>query len=134
MIRRPPRSTRTDTLFPYTTLFRSSRKISALVVLKELVLDLLFVTDTFLKDGRAGRVVPDMYPVKNRRVFHADQAARTHEVRTLAQAVPHHLLMVLGMRNISVMHCDAPLMTWRRGTLVDNVQMQSGVASLRETG
>src|SRR3546814_3429222 len=26
MIRRPPRSTRTDTLFPYTTLFRSHRK------------------------------------------------------------------------------------------------------------
>src|SRR3546814_11914402 len=25
MIRRPPRSTRTDTLFPYTTLFRSGR-------------------------------------------------------------------------------------------------------------
>src|SRR3546814_8070166 len=27
MIRRPPRSTRTDTLFPYTTLFRSSRNV-----------------------------------------------------------------------------------------------------------
>src|SRR3546814_6672461 len=27
MIRRPPRSTRTDTLFPYTTLFRSVRAI-----------------------------------------------------------------------------------------------------------
>src|SRR3546814_18788143 len=26
MIRRPPRSTRTDTLFPYTTLFRSSHE------------------------------------------------------------------------------------------------------------
>src|SRR3546814_12168741 len=26
MIRRPPRSTRTDTLFPYTTLFRSDRR------------------------------------------------------------------------------------------------------------
>src|SRR3546814_18821976 len=26
MIRRPPRSTRTDTLFPYTTLFRSRRR------------------------------------------------------------------------------------------------------------
>src|SRR3546814_10835247 len=25
MIRRPPRATRTDTLFPYTTLFRSQR-------------------------------------------------------------------------------------------------------------
>src|SRR3546814_7304240 len=27
MIRRPPRSTRTDTLFPYTTLFRSEANI-----------------------------------------------------------------------------------------------------------
>src|SRR3546814_10019002 len=26
MLRRPPRSTRTDTLFPYTTLFRSSKE------------------------------------------------------------------------------------------------------------
>src|SRR3546814_7778607 len=29
MIRRPPRSTRTDTLFPYTTLFRSRVQIAA---------------------------------------------------------------------------------------------------------
>src|SRR3546814_7457077 len=29
MIRRPPRSTRTDTLFPYTTLFRSLYRASA---------------------------------------------------------------------------------------------------------
>src|SRR3546814_20807873 len=29
MIRRPPRSTRTDTLFPYTTLFRSSERSKA---------------------------------------------------------------------------------------------------------
>src|SRR3546814_11872277 len=29
MIRRPPRSTRTDPLFPYTTLFRSGRLIPA---------------------------------------------------------------------------------------------------------
>src|SRR3546814_7623518 len=27
MIRRPPRSTRTDTLFPYTTLFRSAERL-----------------------------------------------------------------------------------------------------------
>src|SRR3546814_14874106 len=42
MIRRPPRSTRTDTLFPYTTLFRS----------KEWSLD--FVPDdvTFLKEHK----------------------------------------------------------------------------------
>src|SRR3546814_21041482 len=29
MIRRPPRSTRTDTLFPYTTLFRSPPPVSS---------------------------------------------------------------------------------------------------------
>src|SRR3546814_1899296 len=29
MIRRPPRSTRTDTLFPYTTLFRSHSRLPA---------------------------------------------------------------------------------------------------------
>src|SRR3546814_2604207 len=35
MIRRPPRSTRTDTLFPYTTLFRS---IPVLIVLAGVLL------------------------------------------------------------------------------------------------
>src|SRR3546814_8911651 len=33
MIRRPPRSTRTDTLFPYTTLFRSKRLAKAFRIL-----------------------------------------------------------------------------------------------------
>src|SRR3546814_20899193 len=32
MIRRPPRSTRTDTLFPYTTLFRSYGNLGVIVV------------------------------------------------------------------------------------------------------
>src|SRR3546814_2730554 len=30
-MRRPPRSTRTDTLFPYTTLFRSKRRAAAVL-------------------------------------------------------------------------------------------------------
>src|SRR3546814_9365914 len=29
MLRRPPRSTRTDTLFPYTTLFRSNKTMTS---------------------------------------------------------------------------------------------------------
>src|SRR3546814_4230148 len=35
MVRRPPRSTRTDALFPYTTLFRSDRRapLAALILL-----------------------------------------------------------------------------------------------------
>src|SRR3546814_11635454 len=32
MIRRPPRSTRTDTLFPYTTLFRSHSGVAVPVI------------------------------------------------------------------------------------------------------
>src|SRR3546814_16573428 len=34
MIRRPPRSTRTDTLFPYTTLFRSPAKAGKTTLLQ----------------------------------------------------------------------------------------------------
>src|SRR3546814_710816 len=41
MIRRPPRSTRTDTLFPYTTLFRSLRLKAASQVAQHLHFDRL---------------------------------------------------------------------------------------------
>src|SRR3546814_13782294 len=37
MIRRPPRSTRTDTLFPYTTLFRSHQADNPLPRLMEMI-------------------------------------------------------------------------------------------------
>src|SRR3546814_8677594 len=38
MIRRPPRSTRTDTLFPYTTLFRSRRRMVARLLAPAMIL------------------------------------------------------------------------------------------------
>src|SRR3546814_7125524 len=37
MIRRPPRSTRTDTLFPYTTLFRSAKPGTGLLAMQRTV-------------------------------------------------------------------------------------------------
>src|SRR3546814_3015919 len=40
MLRRPPRSTRTDTLFPYTTLFRSDRGDVGLVLVGQVRRDL----------------------------------------------------------------------------------------------
>src|SRR3546814_14131477 len=52
MIRRPPRSTRTDTLFPYTTLFRSDKDDQG-------------VGDRFLVDIRIdnpGRSSQEMHP------------------------------------------------------------------------
>src|SRR3546814_13847219 len=39
MIRRPPRSTRTDTLFPYTTLFRSQRGRDEIAVIRHRIVD-----------------------------------------------------------------------------------------------
>src|SRR3546814_13338670 len=42
MIRRPPRSTRTDTLFPYTTLFRSAGHEEAVQAKSGLLLDPYF--------------------------------------------------------------------------------------------
>src|SRR3546814_1308297 len=48
MIRRPPRSTRTDTLFPYTTLFRSQQQVVGLI-LPEHVVD---------EVGREGDLLP----------------------------------------------------------------------------
>src|SRR3546814_3881359 len=50
MIRRPPRSTRTDTLFPYTTLFRSE---GMLVPLRLLGFVRAEFFETFLGRGRS---------------------------------------------------------------------------------
>src|SRR3546814_9171367 len=44
MIRRPPRSTRTDTLFPYTTLFRSMAESFFGTLKLELIPDKAFVS------------------------------------------------------------------------------------------
>src|SRR3546814_3324753 len=52
MIRRPPRSTRTDTLFPYTTLFRSKSASSVPVFPTEPV------TPMILADVRARDAAP----------------------------------------------------------------------------
>src|SRR3546814_8208687 len=38
MLRRPPRSTRTDTLFPYTTLFRSDQILALLARMDRMIL------------------------------------------------------------------------------------------------
>src|SRR3546814_2628535 len=61
MIRPPPRSTRTDTLFPYTTLFRSQRVVIADAV--------RVVTDAVAR----GFVVPRFNRVGD---GHADAAAK----------------------------------------------------------
>src|SRR3546814_7240143 len=71
MIRRPPRSTRTDTLFPYSTLFRS--RLERLLVL---------LPDALEGDGRqrvlerqqvAGRLFADKVGARRQRLAELDR-------------------------------------------------------------
>src|SRR3546814_1054371 len=57
MIRRPPRSTRTDTLFPYTTLFRSAAFSTAASV----QLTIGGVTGDFMVTTIAADTTPDAF-------------------------------------------------------------------------
>src|SRR3546814_1738258 len=79
MIRRPPRSTRTDTLFPYTTLFRSGIGFDQRV---------------------GGKVEPDVVEVRidgdmqvadrlRRTVLHAIAAADRHAARFWKRSEEH---------------------------------------------
>src|SRR3546814_17926911 len=61
MIRRPPRSTRTDTLFPYTTLFRRAqfiiaRDIGFRAFATRVLLELLEITRAHMR-GLIGRLI-----------------------------------------------------------------------------
>src|SRR3546814_6318883 len=81
MIRRPPRSTRTDTLFPYTTLFRS--------VLLRTALDRQSVGRHVLRDGAASsddRAVADA-DRRHQRGFAADEGAGADAGAVLQAAV-----------------------------------------------
>src|SRR3546814_20178934 len=53
MIRRTPRSTRTDTLFPYTTLFRSSDTAN----INQGIADKIVVGQSGRDRGQGGRIV-----------------------------------------------------------------------------
>src|SRR3546814_14559938 len=59
MIRRPPRSTRTDTLFPYTTLFRSFSESTDIYFARQQVSERLRVAEEGLPEG----ATPTMGPI-----------------------------------------------------------------------
>src|SRR3546814_14132061 len=105
MIRRPPRSTRTDTLFPYTTLFRSGRVQSVAEATDDEAADVAGVAESDLSLGRvdvdvdllAGKIDEqgdDRMPVAGEQVLiggadSAEQQAVLHRA-----AVDEPLLMV----------------------------------------
>src|SRR3546814_3041368 len=55
MIRRPPRSTRTDTLFPYTTLFRSGRERRGDIEFGRDAARYIVVAEVIVEDHRQGQ-------------------------------------------------------------------------------
>src|SRR3546814_18145338 len=80
MIRRPPRSTRTDTLFPYTTLFRSPYRLLELFQI--------------LRDGRVGMVrregAVDALVEKDVRAGQASHQRLKHFAGRAIAVVPRH--------------------------------------------
>src|SRR3546814_12800768 len=61
MIRRPPRSTRTDTLFPYTTLFRSVLEFLNSPEALEFARWMTGVPDIVATNGQATRYQPGQF-------------------------------------------------------------------------
>src|SRR3546814_14859848 len=94
MMRRPPRSTPTDTLFPYTTLFRS--------VLSRLAIAVIGVHRRL--DGLAGKgrgVLVGIAVDDIERALHIDHVARRKAVGL--EGTPHRLheaqLVAIGVRH-----------------------------------
>src|SRR3546814_16782335 len=96
MIRRPPRSTRTGTLFPYTTLFRSpERTVHASIIAVEKCLDRL--PEDFPADRNAQPL--EAVPSHARKVEHASSS-----------------MNVCGLLTGETRCCTCPLLSqvWRR--------------------
>src|SRR3546814_5334878 len=118
MIRRPPRSTRTDTLFPYTTLFRSNQHPAPRTFYPECSLrarktDLLIG----LSDGRAVAVeAKDSASVLNsvKRVLNDTAAkARYWDSQCGKTVVPVALLSgVFGVDNLKSAQTDGLYLVW----------------------
>src|SRR3546814_9567497 len=76
MIRRPPRSTRTDTLFPYTTLFRSILASTHRVhggFLRDLPPIQVDRHKRFWRDQGDGTIYPRLWPAARRSEEHTSE-------------------------------------------------------------
>src|SRR3546814_2025818 len=83
MIRRPPRSTRTDTLLPYTTLFRSGVADVGCVVHVAGEDRVAAAAGCAAHGGPGGHVVPDHVRRPHRAGHHARSEEHTSELQSL---------------------------------------------------
>src|SRR3546814_10964427 len=89
MIRRPPKSTRTDTLFPYTTLFRSVRPGDPLMFIGQ--------ADAWLVRDTANAVALDPYNGEVLEVRRAEELDALE--RWVHTADPLHFGTFAGLRS-----------------------------------
>src|SRR3546814_10241451 len=113
MIRRPPRSTRTDTLFPYTTLFRSAAEAEAaagrIPELTERVardandhqarFDLALAC---YAQGDAERAIEGLLDIVRRNRGWNEDAARKQLVKIFDALGPNHPLTLSGRQQLSL--------------------------------
>src|SRR3546814_18443312 len=82
MIRRPPRSTRTDTLFPYTTLFRSPAEAVRGIIPEHLLL----VAD-LVDELLAGHAIDDAADCDDIAARRIDQDGSVEEARKVGRFI-----------------------------------------------
>src|SRR3546814_13083005 len=118
MIRRPPRSTRTDTLFPYTTLFRSGVKLLPLLGL-----------DDRAMCPRSLRGLPQNHR-PNRRIRGERRVDRVHP---RLESFQLELAEVDGVLQKEIeMVCELHQWASGRSSVVDPVRVELGRPSCRE--
>src|SRR3546814_10705662 len=79
MIRRPPRSTRTDTLFPYTTLFRSDLSLDG-----ERMKNLTFIAAAFAL-SIAPAMAQEAPQISKREAIHSAEGTKIGRVAKITQ-------------------------------------------------
>src|SRR3546814_13829094 len=97
MIRRPPRSTPTDTLFPYTTLFRSKSRIVEIAVGKE---------EVQLLDAEVAKIMIDVAIIISA-VQHADRRRERGAIGTGRHQPPDRILGALKARSTALLTTKA---------------------------
>src|SRR3546814_14039548 len=82
MIRRPPRSTRTDTLFPYTTLFRSLQRAGEAADLEEVAPLRDRQQEAAVEEGAVQAVLAELLGERQQRLHEArlQQALRLRRI------------------------------------------------------
>src|SRR3546814_2010273 len=93
MIRRPPRSTRTDTLFPYTTLFRSQTPQGILLELElrdlplPARLNLVLILDGLADPGNLGTLLRSAASVEASTVRSEEHTSELQSLMRISYAV-----------------------------------------------